>query len=92
MCRRVHERQRIAGARNVGEAAGGRKQFVVMERSVCWSRGINSKVTRLVTEGAFSPAQCDGMVKGVSSSGWQLARGVEQGLAPERRSARAREA
>jgi hypothetical protein len=40
-------------------------------------------VTRLATEGAFSPAQCDGMVKGVSSSGWQLARGVEQGLAPE---------
>jgi hypothetical protein len=91
MCRRVHERQRIAGARNVGEAAGGRKQFVVMERSVCWSRGINSKVTRLVTEGAFSPAQCDEVIQG--GVVWlPTARGVEQGLAPERRSARAREA
>jgi len=63
MCMRVHERQRIGGARNVYEVGGGRKQWVVMENSVCWSGNINIVVTRLATEGAFSPAQCDGVVK-----------------------------
>lgn len=65
MCRRVHERWKIGGARSVNEAGGGRKQFVVMENSSCWSRDINIKVTRLATEGAFSPAQCECVVKGV---------------------------
>lgn len=33
MCMRVHERWKIASARNVDEAGGGRKQLVVMENS-----------------------------------------------------------
>lgn len=35
MSGRVHERRRIASARNVDEAGGGRKQLVVMEKLDC---------------------------------------------------------
>ena len=84
MCRREHERQRMGGARNVVEAGGGRKQWVVMEDSGRWSRDINIRVTRLATEGAQCPAQCEWVILGdvvwLASCPWGW---VEQGLAPE---------
>jgi len=80
MCKRVHERLKIADARTVDEAGGGREEGAAMECSCCWSRDINIKVTRLATEGAYCPAQCDGMVQGVVSCPWGW---VEVGLAPE---------
>lgn len=80
MRRRVHERLEVADARTADEGGGQREEGAVMEYSGCRSRDINTKVTRLATEGAYSPAQCDGMVQGVVSCPWGWG---EVGLAPE---------
>lgn len=74
----------MGGARNVVEAGGGRKQWVVMEDSGRWSRDVNIRVTRLATEDAQCPAQGEWVIQGdvvwPASCPWGW---VEQGLAPE---------
>jgi hypothetical protein len=62
--------KRITDARRVDGAGGGRDGSVVMKPLVVWSRDINVKVTRLATECAYFPAQCDGVVVVLVTCPW----------------------